>query len=84
MMETGPADVWTVCFSPDDKFVISGSHAGKIHMYSVETRKQERTLDTRGKFTLSIAYVSLFTFKELSTFTIFRVSLNRLFPNSIP
>lgn len=58
MMETGPADVWTVCFSPDDKFIISGSHAGKIHMYSVETSKQERTLDTRGKFTLSIAYVS--------------------------
>lgn len=57
-METGPVDVWTVEFSPDDKHVISGSHAGKISMYGVESGKQEQTLDTSGKFTLSIAYVS--------------------------
>lgn len=51
-------DIWTVVFSPDDKFVISGSHAGKIHLYGTESGKQEQTLDTRGgKFTLSVAYV---------------------------
>lgn len=58
-METGPVDVWTVVFSPDDKHVISGSNAGKITMYSVEGGKQEQTLDTRGKFILSIAYVNI-------------------------
>lgn len=57
-LETGPADVWTIAFSPDDKYIISGSHSGKIHMFTVDSGKQERSLDTRGKFTLSIAYVS--------------------------
>lgn len=60
-IEVGPVDIWTVVFSPDDKFVVSGSHAGKIHLYGVESGKQEQTLDTRGgKFTLSVAYVGGF------------------------
>lgn len=58
-IEVGPVDIWTVVFSPDDKFIVSGSHAGKIHMYGTESGKQEQSLDTRGgKFTLSVAYVS--------------------------
>ncbi|XP_011298906.1 WD repeat-containing protein 61 [Fopius arisanus] len=56
-IEVGPVDIWTVVFSPDDKFIVSGSHAGKIHMYGTESCKEEQTLDTRGgKFTLSVAY----------------------------
>jgi len=58
-IEVGPVDIWTVAFSPDDRFIISGNHGGKINMYGIESKKQEQTLDTRGKFTLSIAYVSL-------------------------
>lgn len=55
----GPVDLWTVTFSPDGKYVISGSHEGKISLYSVETVKPELVLDPQnGKFTLSIAYVS--------------------------
>ena len=46
------------CFSPDDKFIISGNHSGKIALYEVESGKQEKTLHTRGKFTLTVAYVS--------------------------
>lgn len=57
-IDVGPVDLWTVAFSPDDKHIISGSHAGKITLYSVETAKAERSFETRGKFTLSIAYVS--------------------------
>lgn len=57
-IDVGPVDLWTVAFSPDDKYIISGSHSGKITFYSVETAKAERSLDTRGKFILSIAYVS--------------------------
>lgn len=59
-VDVGPVDLWTVAFSPDDKYIISGSQAGKITLYSVETAKAEQTLETRGKFILSIAYVSLF------------------------
>lgn len=56
----GPVDLWTVAFSPCDKYVISGSHEGKISLYSVETGKAEQVLDAQnGKFTLSIAYVSI-------------------------
>ncbi|KAJ8938588.1 hypothetical protein NQ318_020850 [Aromia moschata] len=55
-VDVGPVDLWTVAFSPDDKYIISGSHAGKITSYSVETAKAEQTFETRGKFTLSIAY----------------------------
>ncbi|XP_066590133.1 superkiller complex protein 8 [Prorops nasuta] len=52
----GPVEIWTVVFSPDDKFIVSGSHAGKIHLYGTESGKQEQSLDTRGgKFTLSVA-----------------------------
>lgn len=58
----GPVDLWTVAFSPCDKFVISGSHEGKISMYGVESGKVEQVLDPQnGKFTLSIAYVSICT-----------------------
>lgn len=59
-LETGATDIWTLDFSPDGKHVISGSNAGKILIFSVESGKQEQTLDTRGKFTLSVAYVSCF------------------------
>lgn len=55
----GPVDLWTVTFSPDGKHVVSGSHEGKISLYSVESAKPEVILDPQnGKFTLSIAYVS--------------------------
>lgn len=53
----GALDLWTVAFSPCTKYVISGSHDGKISLYSVETGKPEQILDPQnGKFTLSIAY----------------------------
>lgn len=55
-IDVGPVEIWTCAFSPDDKFVISGNHAGKINMYGVESKKHEKVLDTRGKFALSIAY----------------------------
>jgi len=51
-------DIWTIAFSPDDKFIISGSDSGKIALYGFESGKQEQSLDSRGKFTLCIAYVS--------------------------
>lgn len=59
-IEVGPVDIWTVVFSPDDKFIVSGSHSGKIHLYGTDSGKQEQTLDTRGgKFILSVAYVCI-------------------------
>lgn len=61
LLPMGPVDLWTVAFSPCNKFVISGSNEGKISMYQVETGKVEQVLDPQnGKFTLSLAYVSVY------------------------
>ena len=57
-IEVGPVGICTVAFSPDDKFITSGSHSGKIALYGVESGKKEQTFDTGGKFALSVAYVS--------------------------
>lgn len=50
-------DAWTVAFSPDSKYIATGSHLGKVNIFGVESGKKEHSLDTRGKFILSIAYV---------------------------
>ena len=57
-IEVGPVCIWTVAFSPDDKFITSGSRSGKIALYGVESGKKEQILDTGGKIPLSFAYVS--------------------------
>ncbi|CAD6995027.1 unnamed protein product [Ceratitis capitata] len=44
LLSFGPVDLWTVAFSPCNKYVISGSNDGKISMYSVETGKAEQVL----------------------------------------
>ncbi|XP_033163662.1 WD repeat-containing protein 61 [Drosophila mauritiana] len=57
LLNFGPVDLWTVQFSPCNKYVISGLNDGKISMYNVETGRAEQTLDAQnGKYTLSIAY----------------------------
>jgi len=50
-------DCWTLSFSPDGKSLVSGSHTGKVNIFSVDSGKKESTLDTRGKFTMSVSYV---------------------------
>jgi len=54
------ADAWTVSFSPDGKNIASGSYTGKVNVFNLETGKKENNLqvDTKGKFTMSISYVS--------------------------
>ena len=52
-------DAWTLVFSPDSRFLATGSHSGKINIFGVDSGRKEMTMDTRGKFTLSIAYVSV-------------------------
>ncbi|CAG2212066.1 REC14 [Mytilus edulis] len=55
-IDAGPVDAWTLAFSPDSKFLATGSHSGKINIFGVDSGRKEMTMDTRGKFTLSIAY----------------------------
>ena len=58
-IDNGPMESWTVAFSPDGKHIISGAQNGKVHFFDTETGQKEQQMDTRGKFVLSIAYVSL-------------------------
>lgn len=59
-IDASPADAWTVCFAPDSKNVASGSYTGKVNVFNLETGKKETNfqVDTKGKFTMSISYVS--------------------------
>ena len=50
-------DVWTVVFTPDGRYLATGSHGGKINLYEIETGSKSNSFDTRGKFTLSVACV---------------------------
>lgn len=70
-----PVDAWSVAFSPDSKHIATGSHLGKVNIFGVESGKKEFSLDTRGKFILSIAYVRNNTLERCQRFNIqnFRV-----------
>ncbi|KAJ1544402.1 WD repeat-containing protein 61, partial [Cladochytrium tenue] len=57
VIDAGPVEAWSTTFSPDGRQIAAGTHAGKVNIWSVETGEQEKPLDTRGKFVLSIAYV---------------------------
>ena len=57
-IDNGPMESWTVAFSPDSKYIISGAQNGKVHFFDTETGQKVQQMDTRGKFVLSIAYVS--------------------------
>ena len=49
-------DTWTLAFSPDSQYLATGTHVGKVNLFGVESGEKEYSLDTRGKFILSIAY----------------------------
>lgn len=54
-------DVWSLAFSANSQMIATGSHNGKINLFSVEEGKKHTSLDTRGKFIMSVAYVSVST-----------------------
>ena len=54
-IDAGPVDAWTLAFSPDSQYLAIGIHVGKVSIFDVESGKKEYSLDTRGKFILSIA-----------------------------
>ncbi|XP_075979603.1 WD repeat-containing protein SL1-17-like [Anticarsia gemmatalis] len=50
----GESDVWQLVFSPDGEHVATGGHLGKVQVFNVSHGSIDKTLDTRGKFILSI------------------------------
>ena len=47
-METGSMDVWSVIFTHDVMFIVSGCHTGNVNMFLVETGKLEHSLDSKN------------------------------------
>ncbi|XP_054269482.1 SKI8 subunit of superkiller complex protein-like [Macrosteles quadrilineatus] len=55
-MDIAPSDTSNVTFSHDDRYVVTGSHHGKLRMYNVKTKLQERQLvNPRERFLLAVA-----------------------------
>lgn len=60
-IDCGPVESWTVAYSPDGRFISTGTHSGNINTYLSETGEKDRTLETKGKFVMSVAYVSKYS-----------------------
>ncbi|KAM7535196.1 hypothetical protein Aperf_G00000102205 [Anoplocephala perfoliata] len=56
VFEGEPAETWSVAFSPDSRFVATGSNAGSVHMIGVESHKLESSITLDGKFVYCLAY----------------------------
>jgi WD40 repeat protein len=50
-------EAWSVAFSPDGRQLATGTHAGKVNCWTVETGEKDRVLDTKGKFVMSCCFV---------------------------
>ena len=40
------------------QYIATGSHNGRINIFSLEEGRKSSILDTRGKFIMSVTYVS--------------------------
>lgn len=54
--EGDPADTWTVAFSPDSRFIATGSQNGAVNMINVTSMIKENTIQLDGKFIYCLAY----------------------------
>ena len=58
IIDAGAGETWKAVYSPDGKFVATGSQQGNVNLFHVVTRKKATSMATNGKFVLSVAYVS--------------------------
>jgi WD repeat-containing protein 61 len=56
-ISASPGEAWTSKCSPDGTFVASGSYAGNLNIYNIESGEQVSSLSTKQQFTMSTAYV---------------------------
>jgi WD repeat-containing protein 61 len=57
VIDAGSVEAWSASFSPDNRFIATGTHAGNINMFDVQSGEKDRVLQTGGKFIMSVAFV---------------------------
>jgi WD repeat-containing protein 61 len=56
-LDPGLLEAWTVCVSPDDGVLVSGTHKGSVNIWSMQPGHEKiATLETHNKFILSAAF----------------------------
>ena len=56
-IEPGLLEAWTVCLSPTDDVLVSGTHRGSVNVWSMqEGHEKVASLETNNKFILSTAF----------------------------
>lgn len=82
VIDAGPVEAWSCTFTHDSKYIATGTHAGNINFFNVETGEREQTFETKGKFVMSVAVspngLSLACGSESGEIYIFDVSTGRL------
>lgn len=58
---------WAAKFSPDGKYVSTGSYNGQIHTYDVATGERVSSIQTGADFILCLAYASVISTESLNT-----------------
>jgi len=54
-IDAGAIDAWSVKFTTDSKFLITGSHNNQVNIFECESGRKTTNLTTSGKFNLSLA-----------------------------
>jgi WD40 repeat protein len=57
---TRTVDCWGLAFSSDGKYIATTGQSGNINLWNCESGVKEMSLNTDGKFTMSVAFVRLF------------------------
>ena len=53
----GSGDIWKIVYSPDGAHIAAGSQHGAVNIYNVEKETRVTSIETDGKFVMSVAYV---------------------------
>jgi len=55
-IDGGPADAWSISFSPDGSKLATGANGGNVRIIDTQTTEVIETIQAGGKFALSICY----------------------------
>ena len=51
------ASAWKLAFSPDGALLLTGTHSGKLNLWSIDEGAVRTSFATKGRFVMAVAYV---------------------------